>query len=246
MKKIILALSIALTASTSFAQKDGIRIPNDTVNGHEIKIGKYKNLVIEYYPDKKGLCGEHIEISTGGSLTPYIKLSRLREFDSAIFLAFEKYKEWSRLADSLQSNPFEKIITTFTADYGMINDNGFASVESVEIKFVFSHLIWNGVRQSVLKLEAAKSDQYNIYFGSFSLEISDPKPMSREFWRVMIDKKWVEVYEEPTNKKTPVSFHSKPSDAEKLDFLNGTVTQQILSFRKMIDLNRIIKLYSFY
>jgi hypothetical protein len=246
MKKTILLLAIAFIASLSFAQTvladGGMRIPDDTVNSRVIKIGKSGNLSVLYYSDTSKFCGEHIEISTGSSLTPYISLSRLDEFDSTLHFAFEKYKEWSKLADSIKPQPFKKTITTFKADGGMISDYGYSSVSNVEIKFEFIRTTnYDGISENILQIKSGASDEYSVRHGSFLLDITDPI-LSREYWEVFIDNNRVKVYEAP-KKGVKVAYHYKPGDWEfKIFSEKASVAQQISAFRKMIDPNRIIKL----
>lgn len=245
MKKTILSIGIAFLSSAVFSQNASFKVSRDTFNGKEV----YKYLT-DYYPAGPQWLGEHVEISVPGGnsrgLTLCIKMERLREYDSALISAFEKFKEWSVLADSLGSEKISKQISKFKVDGTIIYDYGVSIGDPVEIEFIFSRSYPVGSSTTLTNnfyIKCHASDENGIRRGLYWIRMEET-PIPREYWELNSSTgERVTTFTKPKDKKL-IAYHSTVSQFE-IDFAknNQTVEQQLSSYRKMIDPNRIISQY---
>ena len=139
MKKIVFSLFCCLLTSPVFSQDEVFRfyrVNKDSFEGKE-----FYEYLTEYSPSKQGFLGEHVTLFTPkdgkGDLYPCIKMERLNLYDSFLNSSFLKYKEWSRIADSINSPSFEKEIGSFLSDGSVIDDYGISIGPSSPIKVIF-------------------------------------------------------------------------------------------------------------
>jgi hypothetical protein len=240
MKKIQLVLFFEfLLLSNSFAQ-NVVKIKEKPFNGKELY--RYVSLVhLAETPSSQTYIENHLPWKGKGDLSIYINLDRLKEYDSVLNLAIQKFEEWKKVLDSTGTKEIKKEMPyTFLTDGSMINDYGFSSGGNVQIKFVFKR------RQSINSpkptdiLEISAFSTIGPRSGIYLVRLID-EPAPESYWEISDqNNQTVKVFSKPP-KKTNILYEKLVDDFDLQQYSNSpNFKQQVQLYKDLLDYSYVL------